>query len=383
MQHERKWTADQNELREAIEKSIERINTKLPGPFGSDVFPSDAWTEMAETGIFSLPFEPGFGGLGVDLPTLIHIFEGLGQTCQDPGFAFAVCTNLCSLAYPLVRFGSPELQEQYLDKIIAGQLIGAHAITEPDSGSSAFDMKTRAEKTERGWLLNGEKSFVSNAPFADMLVVYACTDPTKGTLSGFSTFLVPKDSPGLQVSRPSEKIGLKTSQFGSLFMDRVFVPDSHVIGRVGMGYSILDYVMKREILITFAAHIGQLQARFEKTKDYVKHRQQFGQRISLFQSVSHRIVDNYIALETAKMWLFRAAEQVQNGAQASRDVAIAKLLCSEANLAQAIDAVRLHGAAGYLTETGIGNAITDALGGVIYSGTSDIQRNRIAATLRL
>ncbi|MFV0334839.1 MAG: acyl-CoA dehydrogenase family protein [Tropicimonas sp.] len=377
------WSAEEVEYREAIARAAPRILGTLSQADGSQFLPMQAWRELAETGLFALPFAPEDGGLGVRLSAVMHVFETLGMGLPDAGFTFSACTHLCALGLPLARFGSAEAREALLPGVIGGGLIGAHAISEADAGSAAFEMRTTGRRVDGGWELDGEKHFVSNGPVAGMIAVYARTTPEADALSGFSAFLVPADSPGLTRGIPTPKIGLKTSPFGTLFLDRVFVPDHMVLGAPGRGFAVLDYVMKREILITFAAHLGQMQRRFDGLRNHVRTRKQGGQRISAHQSVSNRVVDDFIKLETARMWLYRAGAEIDAGRGAAREVAIAKLLVAEANLDVALDAVRLHGAAGYLDEADMGTEVADALGGVIYSGSSEIQRNRIAATLGL
>lgn len=368
------FSPDETDLRAAIETAARR----LPSPLAD----ADAsWRALADTGLFTLPFDEASGGMAQRLPAVMNVIEGLGQSCADSGLVFSACTHLCSLGLPLARFAGPDLRAELLPAVMDGSLIGAHAITEPDAGSAAFDMRTRAVRVPGGWRLDGEKCFISNSTRAGMIVVYARTDADAGPLSGFSALLVPAEAPGLTVGASTPKIGLASSGFGPLWFDGVFVPDSFVLGRPGMGYAILDFVMKREILLTFAGHLGQMQRRMDGLRDHVRNRRQGGQRIGGHQAVGHRVVEDFIRVETARMWLYRAGEAVERGHAATREIAVAKLLTSEANLELALDAVRLRGGAGYLAEAGHGAEVADALGGVIYSGSSEIQRNRIAATL--
>lgn len=375
-----RFTPDETELTEAIARAAARIGRDMPREAAG--FPQDAWAALAETGLFAMAFAPEAGGLGASLCAVMRAYEILGASLPDAGLVFSASTHLCALGLPLARFGSAEARAELLPAVIEGRLIGAHAISEPDAGSAAFDMKTRATPAPGGWRLSGEKCFVSNGPVAGMITVYARSADT-GPLSGFSAFLVEAGSPGLTVAPPTPKIGLKSSDFGALYLDGVFVPEARVLGRPGMGYAVLDHVMKREILITFAGHLGQMSRRFDESRAHVRARVQGGQRLSQHQAVAHRVVDGFIALETARMWLDRAGAALDRGEGAAREVAIAKLLTAEANLTLACDAIRLRGAAGYLAEAGLGPDLTDAIGGVIYSGSSDIQRNRIAATLGL
>lgn len=371
------------ELLDGFSEAVRRIGSAHFATGSAEGFPQDAWLALAGTGMFMLPFSEDEGGMDVSLPGVLKFFEALGREIPDNGFTFLACTHLCALCMPLARFGSDGAKAEFLTRAMTGELIGAHAISEPGAGSAAFDMKTRAVPVDGGWQITGEKCFVSNGPFADVVVIYACTDPEAGPLNGYSAFLMPSASPGVSRGRATPKIGLKTSPFGPIYLDGVFVPDEMVLGAPGLGYAVLDHVMKREVLITFIAHLGQMSRRFDGTRDYVRGRNQGGRRLSQYQSVANRVVDGFIRLETARMWLYHAAEVLQHGQNGTREVSIAKLLCSEANLDNALDAVRLRGASGYLEEAGLGHEVTDALGSVIYSGSSEIQRNRIAATLGL
>lgn len=380
MLHPPRFTQDERDWTEAIAQAARRIAREMPRE--SAGFPQAAWAALAATGLFTMPFTPDRGGLGASLRAVMQAYEILGETLPDAGLVFSACTHLCALGLPLARFGSAEAQARFLPGVLDGSLIGAHAISEPHAGSAAFEMKTRAEPVAGGWRLMGEKCFVSNGPVAGAITVYARSSDA-GPLAGFSAFVVPADSPGLTIAAPSPKIGLKSSEFCALYLDGVFVPEAHVLGRPGMGYAVLDHVMKREIVVTFAGHLGQMARRFGETRAHVRARTQAGVRIGSHQAVAHRVVEGFIALETARMWLARAGDALDRGEAAVREVAIAKLLTSEANLTLACDAIRLRGAAGYLSEAELAPDLTDAIGGVIYSGSSDIQRNRIAATLGL
>jgi alkylation response protein AidB-like acyl-CoA dehydrogenase len=376
------WSDVQQQLREAIRQLGPALSEGHLERDRTGEFSEAHWGLLARSGLFGLPLEERFGGLGQDLVTTMGVFEVLGESCRDGGLAFSASTHLISTGIPVQRFGSPALQQRVLPRIADGSLIGAHAISEPDSGSDALAMRTRAVRDGDGWVLHGSKTFVSNAPIAGAFVVYARTDASAGPL-GITAFLVGRDAPGLQVGRPMDKMGLKTSPMAELFLDGCAVTDADVVGRVGNGFLVLDHVMKWEILCSFAVTLGEMAHRLERCLQQARSRRQFGQAIGAFQAVSHQLVDMQIGLETSRMWLYRAAERFSRREDCTRDIATAKLVTSEENLKSALAAVQLFGGGGYMSEMGLEKDLRQAVGGRIYSGTSEIQRNRIASTMGL
>ncbi|CAM5489830.1 acyl-CoA dehydrogenase [Streptomyces spiroverticillatus] len=376
------WSQDQQRLRASLQPLLGKISDGHVERDSRAEFPREQWDLLRATGILGLPFEESLGGLGQDLLTTVYVLEGLGEGCRDAGLNFSVTSHMVSTGVPLQRFGSQELKERYLPRLCTGELIGAHAITEPDSGSDALAMRTRAVRDGDSFVLNGSKAFVSNGPVADLITVYARTSDRPGPLS-ITAFLLDRDTPGLSFGRPIPKMGLRTSPLGELFLDDCRVPASRVLGRTGGGFLVLDHVMRWEILCSFAVNTGEMRDRLERCLDYARTRTQFGRPIGSHQAVSHRIVDMEIGLESARHWLFSAARKLAAGENAAREVAIAKLVVSEANVASALGAVQIFGGNGYMAEYGIEKELRNSVASTIYSGTSEIQRNRIASMLGL
>ena len=345
-------------------------------------FPWDKWKLIQETGILTLPFDERWGGLGQDIVTTMYVLEGLGEGCRDGGLSFSVTTSICSTGVPLEQFGTDEQKKRYLPGICSGDVIGAHAITEAGGGSDAMKMLTRAERDGDEFVLNGSKTFVSNGPVADVIVVYARTRPDAGAL-GVTAFLVDKDTPGLSVGKPMKKMGLRTSPLSELFFDDCRIPKSSVLGRVGGGFMVLDHVMKREILFSFIVNVGEMQHRLDRCIEYAKTRVQFGKPIGSHQSIANRIVDMKIKLETSRKWLYDTGERLMAGENVTVDLAIAKLLTSEANVESSLSAVQIFGGHGYMTETGLEKDVRNSVAGTIYSGSTEIQYNRVASMLGL
>ncbi|MEU9282333.1 acyl-CoA dehydrogenase family protein [Streptomyces sp. NPDC048342] len=376
------WTAEQRALREGLAPWLEKLNTGHVERDAAASFSYGNWRTLAGTGILGLPFAERWGGLGQSLLTTMYVLEGLGEGCRDAGLSFSVCTHMVSTGVPLQRFGSQALKERYLPLICSGERIGAHAISEPDSGSDALAMRTRAVRDGDHYVLNGSKTFVSNGPVADLFTVYARTGDGPGPL-GVTAFLVERDTPGLRVGEPVAKLGLRTSPLGEVFFDDCRVPATHVVGPPGGGFLVLDHVMRREILCSFVVNAGEMRQRVTRCVAYARAREQFGRPIGANQAVSHRIVDMEIGVETARHWLYGTAERMAAGANVTRDIAMAKLVTSEANVASALAAVQIFGGNGYMAEYGVEAGLRNAVGSTLYSGTSEIQRNRIAALLGL
>ncbi|OLF06632.1 acyl-CoA dehydrogenase [Actinophytocola xinjiangensis] len=377
-----RWNADQRALREGLARWYDDLSDGHVERDEEGGFAWDKWKLIRETGILSLPFEERWGGLGQDVLTMMYVLEGLGEGCRDSGLSFSLTTTICSTGVPLEKFGTDEQKQRYLPRICSGEAIGAHAITEASGGSDAMRMLTKADRDGDEFVLNGSKTFVSNAPVADVIVVYARTRPDAGAL-GITAFLVDADTPGLSVGKPMKKMGLRTSPLSELFFDDVRVPKSQVLGRVGGGFMVLDHVMKREILYSFIVNVGEMQHRLDRCIEYAKSRVQFGKPIGAHQSVANRIVEMKIKLETARKWLYDTGQRLMDGENVTVDLAIAKLLTSESNLESSLSAVQIFGGHGYMSEHGLEKDVRNSVAGTIYSGTTEIQYNRIASMLGL
>ncbi|MEZ4588646.1 MAG: acyl-CoA dehydrogenase family protein [Gemmatimonadales bacterium] len=330
-----------------------------------------------------LPFPAAFGGGGQDPLTAVLAMEALGQGCPDNGLLFALAAQMWSVQMPIARYGTEEQQREFLTPLCTGEWIGAHAMSEPDSGSDAFALRTRAELDGDHYRLNGAKTFVSEAPVADLFVVFATTDPARGPL-GITGFLVRRDTPGLQVGRQIEKMGLKTSPMGELAFDDCRVPVANRLGREGRGAQIFNDSMEWERGCILAFALGAMRRLLDSSVQYARERRQFGRPIGEFQSVANRLVDMKVRLEAARSLLYRAAWAKQRGDRsAGADAAVAKLFVSEAMVRTGLDAVQIRGGYGFTTEYEVERDLRDAIGGTLYSGTSEIQRNLIARSLGL
>lgn len=377
-----RWNEEQRELRAAIGDVAAQLGADHLEHDRAGTFDRDGWKRLQDVGLFSLPFDTRHGGLGKDLLTTLYVLEQLGYRCRDSGLNFSASTHLVSTGVPLQRFGSAALKERYLPEVCAGTMIGAHAITEPSGGSDVMAMRTTAVADGDDFVLKGSKAFVSNGSIADLIVVYARTGKP-GDLAGITVFLVRGDSPGLSVGNPIGKMGLRTSPLAEVFLDDVRVPGDHVIGGKGAGFLVLDHVMKWEILCGFGIIVGEMRRRMERCVEYARTRTQFGMAIGSNQSVANMIVEMRIDVETAQKWIYDTAEKLQSKADVASDIAMTKLVVSEANVRSALAAVQVFGGYGYVSEYGVEKDLRDAVGGRIYSGTSEIQRQRLASLMGL
>lgn len=346
-------------------------------------FSRELWEECGKFGFQGLCVSAEYGGSGLDALDTAIALEALGYGCEDNGLVFSVCAHLLSCVVPIWKYGSEAQRERYLPGLCSGQLIAVNGMTEPDSGSDAFAMLTRAVRDGDGFRINGRKTFGTNAAVADVALVFAVTDPTKGYHGGITAFLVERDTHGLNTTAPIEKMGLRTSPMADLILEDVFVSADAVVGGVGGGASLFSHSMDWERSCLFASHVGSLERLLEAAIEYARTRVQFGQAIGKFQAVSHSIADMKVSLEAARLLAYKAAWSLDHSRSASLDAAIAKLFVSESLITTALQTLQIHGGYGYMSEYGIERCVRDAIGSTIYSGTSELQRNIIARWLGL
>ena len=376
-------SAEQQELKEAaVAFARGELDQGLAEREEAGAFSPAAWRACAKFGVQGLPVPAGLGGQGADILTTVLVMEALGYGCHDNGLIFSLNAQMWSLELPLVKFGSPAQQQAYLPGLISGDLIGVHAMTEPDSGSDAYAMRTQFERQGDGYLLNGTKLYITNAPVSDVVLVFA-VDPGKPKVAAISAFLVEKGTPGFTVTRGLDKMGLRTSPMGEVVLDDCYVPAGHRVGREGAGMAIFNSSMTWERSCILASALGVMQRQVEACTAYARQRKQFGQPIGKFQAVAGKIADMYLRLEAARLLVYQAAWLGQQGKLALAEAAAAKLFTSEAWVASSLDAIQVHGAYGYLKESGVERDLRDAVASTIYSGTSEIQRVILARMLGL
>jgi alkylation response protein AidB-like acyl-CoA dehydrogenase len=361
-----------------------RLGEKAAEHDRDETFDHDGWRACAEFGVLGWPVPTEYGGSGFDELTTIVGCEALGYGCGDNGLVFAVENHLWACVVHVVKHGTDDQKARFLPGLSDGTLIGAQAITEPDTGSDVLALGTTARRDGDAYVLDGTKCFISNGPVADLLVVFARTgDENTAPQRALSAFLVPANTPGFSVVRQIGKAGLRATPMGELRFENCRVPAANLLGGEGNGYHVFTSTIEFERGFMAASQIGRLQRILESCVDHAASRRQFGRPIGSFQAVSHRLADMRVRLELARLLLYKIGWLKQQGRLALLESAMLKLFASESLLASALDAVRVHGARGYVTDLPVERELRDAVGTAIYGGTSDIQRNIIAGLIGL
>ena len=345
-------------------------------------FSIEGFRRCGEYGLAGLSVPEDYGGMGLDALTTAHTIEALGHGCLDMGLVFSVSAHLFACAMPIALNGSDELKAAVLPRLASGAWVGANAITEAEAGSDAFALKTRAVRDGDTYVLDGAKSYVTNAPVADAMLVYASTNPDHGYL-GVSAFVVENGAAGLVVGKPFEKIGLVTSPVAAVYLDGCRVPARNLVGAPGNGAQIFASSMRWERACLFAAYLGVMNRQLDDTIAFARERRQGKRRISQYQAIAHRIVDMKMRLDTAKLLLYRACWAGDQGGDAELEVCLAKIAASEAAIQLSLDAIQIHGGNGVIREVGVERALRDAVPSTLFSGTSEVLRNLAAAKLGL
>ncbi|WP_197287848.1 acyl-CoA dehydrogenase family protein [Streptomyces apocyni] len=374
------WTPDQRDLYDRLRRlTAERETDETSGA-------DPDWAVLAQAGVMALPIPEEYGGLGHSALTCAVGLEGLGYGCADTGLLVSAGAHTWAVEIPLLTYGTDEQRRAYLPALASGRSVGAHAITETGSGSDALAMEATARPKGGGYVLNGRKRFVTNAPDADVFLVYA-TLGTQFGFTGVTAFLVERGHPGLRVEPEHEKAGLVSCSWGQVVLDDCVVDASMRLGAEKQGSQIFATVMAWERTLLLAPLLGAMDRQIDDCVRRARTRRQFGRRIGSFQSVSNRIVDMQLRLETSRGLVRAAAWELDRAAggkeRGSALPELAKLHVSESAVATFEDAMQVFGGYGYTEGAGIARRLSDALGTRISSGTSDMQRDVVAAKLGL
>jgi alkylation response protein AidB-like acyl-CoA dehydrogenase len=372
------WDADQRQR-------YDHLVTELRAAFPACTEPSftrEKWEVLGKLGVLGASIPARYGGSGLPALEAARVYEAAGYGCPDTGLVFAAAAHLFACAMPILSFANEDLRQRLLPALASGELIAANAITERDAGSDVGRLATTATACADGFRLDGRKTFVSNGPVADILLTYATTDPAAGNW-GITAFVVEKGSGGITAGEPLRKLGMDGCLASEVEFSGCVVPASGVLGEPGQGAAIFQHSMSWERTCLFALFLGVQDRLIEAAIARVRQRRQFGRRLAEFQSVSNRIVAMKLRAESARLLLYRACWAMDAGQDTGLFTALSKLAVSESALATATDAVQLFGGLGYLRDHGIEASLRDAVGGTIFSGASDVQRQLAAMELGL
>lgn len=344
-------------------------------------FHRTGWEACGRMGLPGLPVPRTLGGLECDALTMVGALERLGYACPDNGLLFSLHAHLWTVVTPLLALGTDEQKTRFLPKLASGQWIGGNAMTEPGAGSDAFALQTTARRDGDVYVLDGHKSFVSNAPVAHVLTVYATVNPAKGP-AGITVLLVETDREGLKIE-PVNKMGLRTSPTGEVRFRNCRVPVANRLGDEGAGTFVFMRSMTWERGCILASAVGTMQRLLEMSLRFARSRRQYGQSIGRYQQVAARLVVMKERLETSRLLLYRTAWLLAQQRPAYLEAALTKRHISEAWVQTCEDAIQIHGGLGYRVETGLDRELRDAIGSRLYSGTNEIQCNLVASLLGL
>lgn len=372
-------TQDQQDIRDMVRDFAHReIFPRAAKIDEEDKFPRELVKQMGELGLLGIPIPEEWGGVGADLVSYTLAIEEISYASAALGVILAVHTSVGTM--PIVKFGTDEQKQRYLEKLATGQLLGAFALTEPNAGSDASRITTKAVRQGDDYVLNGSKIFITNGGEADLYITFAVTDPGKGS-KGISAFIVEKDTPGFSVGKKEKKMGLNGSATTELIFEDAKVPANQLLGQEGEGFTIAMSNLDGGRIGIAAQALGIARAAYDAAVSYTKQREQFHKPISEFQGIQFMLADMATRIEAARLLVYRAAAMRDKGLPVSREAAIAKLFATDTAMFVTTDAVQLHGGYGYTREYGVERYMRDAKVTQIYEGTNQIQRIVIAKTL--
>jgi isovaleryl-CoA dehydrogenase len=343
-----------------------------------DSFPRELWPEMGALGLHGITVEEEYGGLGLGYLEHVIACEEVSRASASIGLSYGAHSNLC--VNQIRRWGNPEQKTKYLPKLVSGEHVGSLAMSEVGAGSDVVSMKLRADKVDGGYRLNGTKFWITNAPYADTLVVYAKTSPDAGS-KGITAFLIEKDYAGFSIGQKIDKMGMRGSPTAELVFDDCFVPESQIMGPLNGGVKVLMSGLDYERVVLSGIQLGIMQACLDVVVPYVRERKQFGQAIGTFQLMQGKVADMMVALNSSRAYVYAVAKACDAGKTTRHDAAGAILLASENAVKVANEAIQALGGAGYTKDWPVERYLRDAKLLDIGAGTNEVRRMLIGREL--
>lgn len=364
------------EEQKAIKEAAKRFADKEIIPFArendeKELFPWDIVKKMAPLGYLGGPVPPEYGGPGMEYISYAIFTEEIGRACSSVRTVLSVHISLVQLT--LLQWGTEDLKQEFLPKMAKGEWLSCYGLTEPDSGSDAASIKTRAVQDGDYWVLNGRKMWISNGGVADVALIIAQTDPSKKH-KGMVAFMVPTKTPGFSTRDIHGKLGLRSSNTAELILEDVRVPKEYMLGKVGDGFKVAMSALDNGRYSVAAGCVGICQASLEASISYAKERYQFGKPIASFQLVQALIADTEVDTQAARLLVWRAGHVKNKGVRSTIETSTAKYFASEAAIRCANRAIQVHGGYGYSNEYPVERYLRDARVATLYEGTSQIQQ---------
>jgi len=371
------------EAADAIRETTARFAADRIAPIAVDIdrdnaFPRSLWPEMGALGLHGITAEEAYGGLGLGYLEHVVAMEEVSRGSASVGLSYGAHSNLC--INQIRRWGSDEQKRRYLPKLISGEHVGALAMSEAGAGSDVISMRLRAEPRGDRYVLNGSKFWITNGPHADTLVVYAKTDPGAAS-RGVTAFIIEKDFPGFRCAQKLDKIGMRGSDTGELVFEDCEVPAENLLGPENGGAAVLMSGLDYERTVLAGGPLGIMQACLDVVLPYVRERRQFGRPIGAFQLMQGKIADMYVALNSARAYVYAVARACDAGKTTRFDAAGAILMASENAVRTALEAIQALGGAGYLKDYPVERYLRDAKLYDIGAGTNEIRRFLIGREL--
>ncbi len=371
------------ETADAIRETTRRFASDRIAPIAARIdsdnaFPRDLWPKMGELGLHGITVEEEWGGLGLGYLEHVVAMEEISRASASIGLSYGAHSNLC--VNQIRRWASDDQKARYLPKLISGEHVGALAMSEAGSGSDVVSMSLKARRTDDGYVLNGTKFWITNAPHADVLVVYAKTEPGEGS-RGITAFLIERGVAGFSTSPKLDKMGMRGSDTAELVFDDCEVSEDQVMGPVNGGVGVLMSGLDYERAVLAGGPLGIMQACLDVVLPYVRDRKQFGKAIGSFQLMQGKIADMYVALNSARAYVYAVAKACDEGKTTRFDAAGAILLASENAVKVAAEAIQALGGAGYTKEWPVERMLRDAKLYDIGAGTNEIRRYLIGREL--
>ena len=344
----------------------------------TEEFPRGTVEKLEKYGFMGIPIPREYGGQGCDTLTYVMCVEEISKRCATTGVIVSAHTSLC--CDPILKYGTPSQKEEYLKPLASGDKLGAFALTEPNAGTDASGQATRAVLDGDEYVINGSKIFITNGKEADIYIIFAMTDPSKGT-KGISAFIVEKGTPGFTFGTKEKKMGIRGSSTYELIFRDCRIPQENLLGQEGKGFSIAMGTLDGGRIGIAAQALGIAEGALEATIAYVKQRKQFGRPIAAFQNTQFTIADMAARIEAAKQLVYKAAYAKDTQKRFSVEAAMAKLFAAETAMDVTTKCVQLHGGYGYTREYAVERMMRDAKITEIYEGTSEVQRMVISSAL--